>query len=159
MTPHKQFTRSGNDLRVQLPVRISELVLGATVSVPTLEGSVGVKIPPNTTDGRTLRVRGRGVPKRSGGAGDLLVTVKVAVPNKLDEAAVEAMRAAQRRTETLYDFARKIASATTTDDVLWAAAAHIARTLECHSLILMPDATCLKVHRTVASLRADHGVG
>lgn len=93
VTPHKQFTRSGNDLRVQLPVRISELVLGATVSVPTLEGSVGVKIPPNTTDGRTLRVRGRGVPKRSGGAGDLLVTVKVAVPNKLDEAAVEAMRA------------------------------------------------------------------
>ena len=93
VTPHKQFTRSGNDLRVQLPVRISELVLGATVSVPTLEGSVGVKIPPNTTDGRTLRVRGRGVPKRSGGAGELLVTVKVAVPNKLDEAAVEAMRA------------------------------------------------------------------
>ncbi|GAC02802.1 chaperone protein DnaJ [Gordonia namibiensis NBRC 108229] len=93
VTPHKQFTRSGNDLRVQLPVRISELVLGATVSVPTLEGSVGVKIPPNTTDGRTLRVRGRGVPKRSGGAGDLLVTVKVAVPDKLDDAAIEAMRA------------------------------------------------------------------
>ncbi|WP_238418899.1 molecular chaperone DnaJ [Gordonia sp. 'Campus'] len=93
VTPSKQFTRSGNDLRVQLPVRISELVLGATVSVPTLEGSVGVKIPANTTDGRTLRVRGRGVPKRSGGAGDLLVTVKVAVPDKLDDAAVEAMRA------------------------------------------------------------------
>lgn len=54
---------------------------------------------------------------------------------------VEFMRVTQARTETLYDFARKIASATTTDDVLWAAAAHIARTLECHSLILMPDAT------------------
>ena len=51
---------------------------------------------------------------------------------------VEFMRATQARTETLYDFARKIASATTTDDVLWAAAAHIAHTLECHSLILMP---------------------
>ncbi|WP_103174317.1 DUF4118 domain-containing protein [Paracoccus sp. SY] len=51
---------------------------------------------------------------------------------------VEVMRATQARTETLYDFARKIASATTTDDVLWAAAAHIAHTLECHSLILMP---------------------
>ncbi|MBA4489832.1 sensor histidine kinase KdpD [Paracoccus sp. S1E-3] len=51
---------------------------------------------------------------------------------------VEFMRDAQSRTETLYDFARKIASASTTDDVLWAAAAHIARTLECHSLILMP---------------------
>ncbi|GAA3721193.1 molecular chaperone DnaJ [Gordonia hankookensis] len=88
----KVFTRSGNDLKVQLPVSISELVLGATVSVPTLDGTVGVKIPPNTTDGRTLRVRGRGVPKRSGGAGDLLVTVKVAVPPQLDDAATEAMR-------------------------------------------------------------------
>ncbi len=88
----KVFTRSGNDLKVQLPVSISELVLGATVSVPTLDGSVGVKIPANTADGRTLRVRGRGVPKRSGGAGDLLVTVKVSVPPKLDDAAVEAMR-------------------------------------------------------------------
>ncbi|MEE4023598.1 molecular chaperone DnaJ [Gordonia sp. PKS22-38] len=92
VTPDKVFSRSGNDLKVQLPVSISELVLGATVSVPTLDGSVGVKIPANTTDGRTLRVRGRGVPKRSGGAGDLLVTVKVAVPPKLDDAAVEAMR-------------------------------------------------------------------
>ncbi|AZG47618.1 molecular chaperone DnaJ [Gordonia insulae] len=92
VTPDKVFTRSGNDLKVQLPVSISELVLGATVSVPTLDGSVGVKIPANTTDGRTLRVRGRGVPKRSGGAGDLLVTVKVAVPKTLDAAAAEAMR-------------------------------------------------------------------
>jgi two-component system sensor histidine kinase KdpD len=56
------------------------------------------------------------------------------------KAQVEAMRAAQRRTATLYDFARKIASATETDDVLWAAAFHIAATLDCHSLILMPDA-------------------
>ena len=91
VTPDKLFTRNGHDLKVQLPVSISELVLGSTVSVPTLDGSVGVKIPPKTSDGRTLRVRGRGVPKRSGGAGDLLVTVKVAVPSVLDDAAVEAM--------------------------------------------------------------------
>jgi two-component system sensor histidine kinase KdpD len=56
------------------------------------------------------------------------------------KAQVEAMRSAQRRTATLYDFARKIASANDTDDVLWAAAFHIAATLDCHSLILMPDA-------------------
>ena len=93
VTPDKVFTRSGNDLKVQLPVRISELVLGATVSVPTLDGKVGVKIPPNTADGRTLRLKGRGVPKRSGGKGDLLVTVKVAVPPKLDDAAIDAMKA------------------------------------------------------------------
>ena len=55
------------------------------------------------------------------------------------KAQVERLRATQRRTETLYDFARKIASATKPDDVLWAAAAHIATTLDCRSLILMPD--------------------
>ncbi|GAB18722.1 chaperone protein DnaJ [Gordonia effusa NBRC 100432] len=90
--PDKIFTRTGNDLKVQLPLTISEMVLGATISVPTLDGTVGVKIPANTSDGRTLRVRGRGVPKRSGGAGDLLVTVKVAVPPKLDDEAVEVMK-------------------------------------------------------------------
>ncbi|WP_296574127.1 sensor histidine kinase KdpD [Phreatobacter sp.] len=56
------------------------------------------------------------------------------------KAQVESMRAAQKRTETLYEFARKIASATKADDVMWAGAAHIAATLNCRSLILMPDA-------------------
>ena len=92
VTGDKVFTRSGNDLKVQLPVSFSELVLGATVSVPTLDGSVGVKIPAGTSDGRTLRLKGRGVPKRAGGAGDLLVTVKVSVPSKLDDAATEALK-------------------------------------------------------------------
>ncbi|MBF6437506.1 molecular chaperone DnaJ [Nocardia cyriacigeorgica] len=89
------FGRSGDDLTLVLPVSYSELVLGTTVSVPTLEGRVGVKVPPGTADGRILRVRGRGVPKRGGGAGDLLVTVKVAVPQKLDDNATEALRALQ----------------------------------------------------------------
>ncbi len=88
----KVFGRNGDDLTLVLPVSYSELVLGTTVSVPTLEGRVGVKVPAGTADGRTLRVRGRGVPKRSGGAGDLLVTVKVAVPPKLDDEASEALR-------------------------------------------------------------------
>ncbi|MEV6319747.1 molecular chaperone DnaJ [Nocardia sp. NPDC051787] len=87
----KVFGRSGDDLTLVLPVSYSELVLGTTVSVPTLEGRVGVKVPPGTADGRILRVRGRGVPKRGGGAGDLLVTVKVAVPQKLDSDAVDAL--------------------------------------------------------------------
>ncbi|MGK8521034.1 molecular chaperone DnaJ [Nocardia asteroides] len=87
----KVFGRNGDDLTLVLPVSYSELVLGTTVSVPTLDGRVGVKVPPGTADGRILRVRGRGVPKRGGGAGDLLVTVKVAVPQKLDRDAVEAL--------------------------------------------------------------------
>jgi molecular chaperone DnaJ len=52
-----------------------------------------VKVPKGTADGRILRVRGRGVPKRGGGAGDLLVTVKVAVPPTLEGAALEALEA------------------------------------------------------------------
>ncbi|GAB3131252.1 molecular chaperone DnaJ [Tsukamurella serpentis] len=87
------FTRSGDDLLVTLPVSFSELALGATVTVPTLAQSVGVKIPAGTTDGRTLRVRGRGVPKRAGGQGDLLVKVQVTVPNSLDQRAQDALRA------------------------------------------------------------------
>ncbi|SNY87688.1 molecular chaperone DnaJ [Nocardia amikacinitolerans] len=88
----KVFGRNGDDLTLVLPVSYAELVLGTTVSVPTLEGRVGVKVPPGTADGRILRVRGRGVPKRGGGAGDLLVTVKVAVPQKLDSDAVDALK-------------------------------------------------------------------
>ncbi|MGO4617393.1 molecular chaperone DnaJ [Nocardia sp. 2YAB30] len=91
----KVFGRNGDDLTLVLPVSYSELVLGTTVSVPTLEGRVGVKVPPGTADGRILRVRGRGVPKRGGGAGDLLVTVKVAVPQKLDSDAIDAMKSYQ----------------------------------------------------------------
>ena len=78
--PDKVFGRDGDDLTVTVPVSFGELALGTTLSVPTLEGKVGVRVPKGTSDGRILRVRGRGVPKRSGGHGDLLVTVKVAVP-------------------------------------------------------------------------------
>lgn len=88
--PDRVFGRSGDDLTVTVPVSYGELVLGTTLSVPTLEGRVGVKVPPGTVDGRVLRVRGRGIPKKSG-TGDLMVTVKVAVPQKLDDSAVEAL--------------------------------------------------------------------
>ena len=85
------FTRSGDDLEVTVPVAFSEVALGATIAVPTLDNPVKVKVPAGTPNGRTLRVKGRGIPKRSGAAGDLLVTVRVAVPQKLDDAATEAL--------------------------------------------------------------------
>ena len=91
--PDKVFGRNGDDLTVTVPVSFHELALGATLSVPTLEGKVGVRVPKGTSDGRILRVRGRGVPKRSGGHGDLLVTVKVAVPPVLEGEAQEALEA------------------------------------------------------------------
>ncbi len=91
--PDKVFSRDGNDLTLTVPVAFTELALGTTLSVPTLDGKVGVRVPKGTADGRILRVRGRGVPKRDGGAGDLLVTVKVAVPPQLDGSALEALEA------------------------------------------------------------------
>jgi molecular chaperone DnaJ len=91
--PDKVFGRDGDDLTVTVPVSFTELALGTTLSVPTLDGKVGVRVPKGTTDGRILRVRGRGVPKRSGGQGDLLVTVKVAVPSNLEGPAKEALEA------------------------------------------------------------------
>jgi molecular chaperone DnaJ len=89
--PDKVFGRDGDDLTVNVPVSFAELAVGTTLSVPTLDGKVGVRVPKGTADGRILRVRGRGVPKRDGGNGDLLVTVKVAVPPNLEGAALEAL--------------------------------------------------------------------
>lgn len=89
--PDKVFGRDGDDLTVTIPVSFTELALGTTLSVPTLDGKVGVRVPKGTADGRILRVRGRGVPKRGGGHGDLLVTVKVAVPPNLEGAARDAL--------------------------------------------------------------------
>ncbi|MBO0864559.1 MAG: molecular chaperone DnaJ, partial [Mycobacterium sp.] len=91
--PDKVFGRDGDDLTVTVPVSFTELALGTTLSVPTLDGRVGVRVPPGTSDGRILRVRGRGVPKRTGGQGDLLVTVKVAVPPNLEGPAKDALEA------------------------------------------------------------------
>jgi molecular chaperone DnaJ len=92
--PHPVFGRKGHNLTLRLPVTFPEAALGATVKVPTIDGPpVAVKIPAGTTTGRTLRVRGKGVPKRDGTRGDLLVTVEVAVPQKLSEAAREALTA------------------------------------------------------------------
>jgi molecular chaperone DnaJ len=88
---HELFGRRGDDLTLTLPVTFPEAALGTTVRVPTLDRSVTLKVPPGTASGRTFRVRGRGVPKRTGGAGDLLVTVDVAVPANLTPEARELL--------------------------------------------------------------------
>ncbi len=91
--PHPVFSLSGKDLRVTLPVTFAEAALGAQVEVPTLDGAiVRVKVPEGTPSGRTLRVRGKGVHTPSGD-GDLLVTVQVAVPQRLSDEAKAAVKA------------------------------------------------------------------
>ncbi|MEO7261500.1 MAG: DnaJ C-terminal domain-containing protein [Jatrophihabitantaceae bacterium] len=92
--PHPLFGRSGDDLTVTVPVTFAEAALGAQVAVPTFDGStVTVKLPPGTPSGRVLRVKGKGVSRKDGSSGDLLVNVSVAVPQKLDGAAREAVEA------------------------------------------------------------------
>lgn len=84
---HPLFTRRGDDLLLKLPVTFTEVALGAKVEVPTLNGTVTLKIPAGTSSGRTFRVRKEGVRRERGRPGDLLVTVQVAVPPKLPRAA------------------------------------------------------------------------
>ena len=95
---HPVFGRKGGDLTLVAPVTFPEAALGADIRVPTLDGDpVTLRIPAGTRSGRTFRVKGRGVPRSSGGAGDLLVTVEVAVPSRLSDAerrAVEELAAA-----------------------------------------------------------------
>lgn len=95
---HPLFGRSGDDLTLTLPLSYVEAALGTTARVPTLDGVVTLKVPAGTSGGRTFRVKGRGVPRRDGSHGDLLVTVEIAVPRKLSpeaRKALEALAAAQ----------------------------------------------------------------
>jgi molecular chaperone DnaJ len=87
---HPLFERKGKNLAISVPITFPEAALGATVRVPTLDQPVTLRIPAGTRSGRTFRVKGHGVPLSSG-AGDLLVTVEVAVPQKLSAAEREAI--------------------------------------------------------------------
>lgn len=95
---HPVFQIDGLHLRVKVPVSINEAVLGASVNVPTLDGStVRVKVAPGTQSGQVLRVKGRGLKGKSG-TGDLLATIEVAVPTKVSKAAKEALHAFAQET-------------------------------------------------------------
>ncbi|MEV6611425.1 molecular chaperone DnaJ [Kutzneria sp. NPDC051319] len=93
VAPHAVFGRSGDDLTVTVPVTFPELALGTTLTVPTLDSTVNVKVHPGTASGRILRVRGKGIERRDGRKGDLLVTLQVAVPSRLEGKAEEALKA------------------------------------------------------------------
>jgi curved DNA-binding protein len=85
LRPHRLFRVSGHDLFLDLPLAPWEAVLGTTVEVPTLGGSVQLKVPPGTRAGQHLRLAGRGLPKPHSGEGDLFAIVQVAVPGAVGE--------------------------------------------------------------------------
>jgi molecular chaperone DnaJ len=95
---HPLFRRGREgDLKVTVPVTFAEAALGAEVEVPTLDGSVTLRVPPGTRNGRVLRAKGRGGPRPKGGQGDLLVRIEVEVPQRLS----------RREKQLLEEFARE----------------------------------------------------
>lgn len=91
VAPHPYFTRKEKDILLEAPVSLPEAVLGATIKVPTLDGSVEVKVPKNSNTGTTLRLKGKGVPASSGNAGDMFVKLKVVLPDGGDDGLSEFM--------------------------------------------------------------------
>lgn len=82
--PDSRFTRDGDDLTIELPVSLAEAVLGAKVRVPTPTGEVTMAVPKGSNTGTTLRLKGKGAPKRGGGSGDEYVKLKVVLPKPPD---------------------------------------------------------------------------
>ena len=111
VTPHPIFTRKGDNLSLTLPVTFGEAALGGDVEVPTLSGElVKVRLAAGTANGRTLRVKGHGLAKKSGGHGDLFVTVEVAVPQRLDakeRALIEEFQTLTANVDLRADFVAK----------------------------------------------------
>jgi len=111
VTPHPIFTRKGDNLSLTLPITFAEAALGGDVEVPTLSGElVKVRLAAGTANGRTLRVKGHGLVKKSGGHGDLFVTVEVAVPQRLDakeRALIEEFHTLTANVDLRADFVAK----------------------------------------------------
>src|SRR5262249_22410080 len=85
--PHPQFHREGADIDSDLTISFDEAMLGAKVDVPTLDGRVALTIPPGTSSGATLRLRGKGAALTGGRRGDHYVHIQVAVPKDLSPRA------------------------------------------------------------------------
>ncbi|MEV6342157.1 molecular chaperone DnaJ [Actinoplanes sp. NPDC051851] len=89
--PDELFGRSGDDLTLTVPISVAEAVLGADLRVPTLDAPVTLRVPPGTPSGRKLRARGKGVVRKEGQSGDLIVTVEVQIPSGVTGEARDAL--------------------------------------------------------------------
>lgn len=82
--PHPFYRREGDDIRLELPITLGEAVLGGKVKVPTPDGAVVATVPENSSSGRTLRLKGKGVARRNGTRGDVYATLKIVLPENTD---------------------------------------------------------------------------
>jgi molecular chaperone DnaJ/curved DNA-binding protein len=96
LMPHPVFQRNDSDLNVEIPVSLSDAILGGEVEVPTLKGKVALKIPPETQNGKVFRLSGKGMPRMDGGKGDLFAKVRVVLPTSLTEREREIFRELKR---------------------------------------------------------------
>ncbi|PLX33103.1 MAG: molecular chaperone DnaJ [Hyphomicrobiales bacterium] len=99
--PDPLFQREGDNLRLELPITLYEAVLGGKVRAPVPGGSVQLTIPPGSSGGKTLRLKGKGVQPKTRPAGDLLVKLRIELPNETDEKLDELMR--RHRDENPYN--------------------------------------------------------
>ncbi|MGC8624751.1 MAG: DnaJ C-terminal domain-containing protein [Phycisphaerae bacterium] len=90
---HAYFTRSGNDVLLDLPLSVSEAAIGTVVTVPTLDGPVELRVPPGVNSGKKLRIKGRGIPGRDGIKGDQLCRILILLPEALTDAEKAALMA------------------------------------------------------------------
>lgn len=93
--PHPLFERRGNDIHIELPITVGEAIRGAEVEVPTIHGPSRIRIPAGTQAGRTMRLSGKGVKKKSG-TGDQYVKIQIVIPPDAPAEAVDALEAAYR---------------------------------------------------------------
>lgn len=89
---HTMFARDGSNLSLELPVTLYDAALGAKVRAPTLTGSVNITVPPGSSGGKTLRLRGLGLPTKAGGKGDLLVKLQIDLPPELPQEFRDMMK-------------------------------------------------------------------
>lgn len=88
--PHAFFTRKDSNVHLEVPVTLPEAVLGANLTVPTVDGKVSIKVPPGSNSGTTLRLKGRGIlDRKSGQRGDQYVTLKIVLPERPDPELAE----------------------------------------------------------------------
>jgi DnaJ-class molecular chaperone len=86
VSPHPHFRRTGNRLDVRVPVTLAEAALGAKIDVPTPQGTISLTVPPNTSSGKRLRIKGHGVRAANQPPGDLFAEIQIVLPENLTDA-------------------------------------------------------------------------
>ncbi len=93
---HSIFSREGENLKMDLDIKMSEAALGGEREIKTLDGAIKLKIPSGVDSGEILRLRGKGIPRRSGGRGDLMVRLLIRTPKKISRKAKELMESLKK---------------------------------------------------------------